>query len=203
LFFLANIHPALQLKVLEQVPDALFTGADTMNFWIEGERETLEEVFRRVTCVTINEAEARQFTGESNLYRAVRAIAALGPEFVVVKRGEYGALLWHREDIFFAPAFPLEEVNDPTGAGDTFAGGLLGYLAATGSFEPDSVRRGVVVGSVLASYVVQAFGPEHLLTVTRDDVAQRMERFWTMIRLDPEGVALPATTAVPNLQITK
>lgn len=189
--FLANIHPALQLKVLDQVSDARFTGADTMNFWIEGERDAVEAVFRRVDCVTINEAEARQFAGEANLFKAARAIAELGPEYVVIKRGEYGALLWHDEEIFFAPAFPLEEVYDPTGAGDTFAGGLFGYLAATSTIDPAAVRHGIVVGSVLASYTVQDFSLGRLLQVGRPQIVERMDRFHAMTHLDPTGTILP------------
>ncbi|MFO7768291.1 MAG: PfkB family carbohydrate kinase [bacterium] len=186
--FLANIHPSLQLKVLEQVPEAEFTGADTMNFWIEGNRAELEEVFRRVDCVTINEAEARQFADEPNLYRAIRRIAELGPSYVVIKRGEYGSLLWHEGEVFFAPAYPLEEVFDPTGAGDSFAGGLFGYLAATGRVDSLAVRQGVVVGSVLASFNVQDFSLKRLLTVDRVQIAERMERFRSMTHVETTGI---------------
>ncbi len=188
--FLANIHPALQLKVLEQTPERKFAGADTMNFWIEGERETLEEVFRRVDCATINEAEARDFTGESNLFRAARKIAELGPKYIVIKRGEYGALLWHEGEVFFAPAYPLEEVADPTGAGDTFAGGLFGYLSSRGTHDPDTVRQGIVVGSVAASFNVEDFSLRRLLDVTSDEISNRVKEFVKMICFDANGVIL-------------
>ncbi|MCK4771954.1 MAG: sugar kinase [Candidatus Latescibacteria bacterium] len=186
--FLANIHPELQLKVLEQISGEAFVGADTMNFWIEGERDALEEVFRRVQCVTINEAEAREFTGESNLFRAARKIAGLGPRYLVIKRGEYGALLWHEEEVFFTPAYPLEEVFDPTGAGDSFAGGFFGYLASCGAHDPYTVRRGIVVGSVIASYNVEDFSLSRLLEVTSEQIAERVDHFGRMTRLDIEGV---------------
>jgi len=186
--FLANIDPSLQLKVLEQASGSIFTGADTMNFWIEGKRDQLEEVFRRVQCVTINEAEARQFTGESNLYRAARKIAGLGPRYIVVKRGEYGALLWHDEEVFFSPAYPLEEVFDPTGAGDSFAGGFFGYIAYCGARDPETVRRGIVVGSVLASYNVEDFSLRRLLEVTPELIEERMDHFDRMTRLDADWI---------------
>lgn len=188
--FLANIHPALQLKVLEQAAPEAFTGADTMNFWIEREKKTLEEVFRLVRCVTINEAEAREFAGESNLFRAVRMIAGLGPEYVVVKRGEYGALLWHNGEAFFMPAYPLEEVFDPTGAGDTFAGGLFGYISASETCDPETLRRGLLVGSVLASYNVEDFSLRRLLTVTSEQIMERVNHFGEMTRVDTEEMVL-------------
>jgi sugar/nucleoside kinase (ribokinase family) len=188
--FLANIHPALQLKVLEQTEERKFAGADTMNFWIEGEREILEKVFRRVDCVTINEAEARDFTGESNLFRAAGRIAELGPAYIVIKRGEYGALLWHEEEVFFAPAYPLEEVADPTGAGDTFAGGFFGYLSSRGKHDPETVKQGIVVGSVAASFNVEDFSLRRLIEITTEDISDRVERFGRMIRFDTDSVIL-------------
>ncbi|MFC1629360.1 PfkB family carbohydrate kinase [Gemmatimonadota bacterium] len=188
--FLANLHPALQLKVLEQTSADAFTGADTMNYWIDGERKLLEEVFRRVDCVTINEAEALEFSGESNIFRAVRTIGELGPEFIVVKRGAYGAVLCHQEEIFFIPAFPLEEVIDPTGAGDTFAGGLFGYLAAHDRHQTDDLRRGLMVGSVLASYNVEAFSLGRLLAISREDILNRAGQFERMIHIGDEGLVL-------------
>lgn len=185
--FLANLHPALQLKVLEQTSGDAFTGADTMNYWIEGERGLLEEVFRQVDCVMINEAEALEFSGESNIFRAVRVIEELGPEYIVIKRGEYGAVLWHRGEIFFIPAFPLEEVIDPTGAGDTFAGGLFGYLAASEGHQTEDLRRGLMVGSVLASYNVEDFSLGRLLSITREDIIIRAGHFERMIHIESDG----------------
>lgn len=188
--FLANLHPALQLKVLEQTSGEAFTGADTMNFWIEGERELLEEVFRRVRCVMVNEAEALEFSGESNIFRAVRVIEELGPEYIVIKRGEYGAVLWHRGEVFFIPAFPLEEVIDPTGAGDTFAGGLFGYLAACDGHRMEDLRRGLMVGSVMASYNVEDFSLGRLLSITREDIIMRAGHFEKMIHIGNGGLVI-------------
>ncbi len=188
--FLANLHPALQLKVLEQTSGEAFTGADTMNFWIEGERELLEEVFRRVRCVMVNEAEALEFSGESNIFRAVRVIEELGPEYIVIKRGEYGAVLWHRGEVFFIPAFPLEEVIDPTGAGDTFAGGLFGYLAACEGHRMEDLRRGLMVGSVMASYNVEDFSLGRLLSITREDIIMRAGHFEKMIHIGNGGLVI-------------
>lgn len=188
--FLANLHPALQLKVLEQTSGEAFTGADTMNFWIEGERELLEEVFRRVRCVMVNEAEALEFSGESNIFRAVRVIEELGPEYIVIKRGEYGAVLWHRGEVFFIPAFPLEEVIDPTGAGDTFAGGLFGYLAACEGHRMEDLRRGLMVGSVMASYNVEDFSLGRLLSITREDIIMRAGHFEKMIHIGDGGLVI-------------
>ncbi len=187
--FLANIHPRLQLKVLEAASGTAFTGADTMNFWIEGEREALEEVIGRVRCLTMNEAEIRQFSGEGNFLKAVRKIARLGPDYIVVKRGGYGAMLWHADEIFFLPAWPVEEVVDPTGAGDTFAGGVFGSLAAGGEVTPAAVRRGLVVGSVLASFTVEGFSLSRLLEVTPSQLARRLRAFGAMTTIDPEGDA--------------
>ncbi|MFW6054164.1 MAG: PfkB family carbohydrate kinase, partial [Persicimonas sp.] len=130
--FLANIDPELQLEVLEQVEDPEFVALDTMNFWIEGKRDALLDVLARVDMAVFNETEARQLAGEANIVKAAQSILAMGPSFIAVKRGEYGALLFTERDTFFAPAYPLESVFDPTGAGDTFAGGLLGYIAENG-----------------------------------------------------------------------
>lgn len=188
--FLANIHPELQLKVLEQTPERKFAGADTMNFWIDSEREALEEVFRRVDCVMINEAEARDFSGESNLFKAAGKLAELGPKYLVIKRGEYGALLWHEGEVFFAPAYPLEKVSDPTGAGDSFAGGFFGYLSSRNAHDPDTVRQAIVVGSVVASFSVEDFSLRRLLDVTSDEISNRVEEFVAMIRFDADGVIL-------------
>ncbi len=185
--FLANLHPALQLKILDQTPDEAFTGADTMNFWIEGERQLLDEVFRRVRCVTINEAEVLQYSGETNLYRAIRSLEAMGPEYIVVKRGAYGAMLWNAGEIFFIPAYPVETVVDPTGAGDSFAGGLFGWLASRGSHRDEDLRRGLLVGSVLASYNVEDFSPRRLFSISRDDVVMRAGQFERMIHIGSDG----------------
>jgi sugar/nucleoside kinase (ribokinase family) len=185
--FLANLHPALQLKVLEQTPEDAFTGADTMNFWIEGERELLDEVFRRVRCVTINEAEVRQYSGESNLFRAIRSLEAMGPEYIIVKRGSCGAMMWHAGEIFFVPAYPVEQVVDPTGAGDSFAGGLFGWLASIGSHRDEDLRRGLLAGSVIASFNVEDFSPRRLFSISREDVVMRAGHFERMIHIGEDG----------------
>jgi sugar/nucleoside kinase (ribokinase family) len=185
--FLANMHPAIQLKVLEQASPEAFTGADTMNFWIEGERELLDEVLRRVRCVTINEAEVRQYAGQTDLLRAIGSVAALGPEYIVVKRGSQGVLLWHQEEIFSLPAFPVEKVRDPTGAGDTFAGGLFGYLAARGGHTAEDLRHGLLMGTILASFNVEDFSLNRLLTISREDIINRAGHFEKMIHIDEGG----------------
>ena len=144
--FLANIHPALQLEVLDQVSAPKFVACDTMNLWIDTTRDQLERVFARVDMVVVNEGEARMFAGEANVVAAARAIQALGPKYVVIKRGEYGALLFGPSDVFFAPAYPLERVFDPTGAGDTFAGGMIGSIARDGDLSPGALRRATTIG---------------------------------------------------------
>jgi sugar/nucleoside kinase (ribokinase family) len=175
--FLANIHPTLQRSVIEQTRAPLFSAMDTMNFWIEGERAALEQTLSRVAGLVINDEEARQLTGESNLVRAADAIRALGPTTVIVKRGEHGALLFDESGIFAAPAFPLREVQDPTGAGDCFAGGFMGSLASDGSLSVDAMRRAVIYGSVLASFCVERFSLDRFRTLTRAEIDTRFEEF--------------------------
>jgi sugar/nucleoside kinase (ribokinase family) len=180
--FLANIQPGLQRGVLEQVRAPRFSAMDTMNFWIEGARAELEKTLARVGGLVINDDEARQLTGESNLVRAADAIRALGPSTVIVKRGEHGALLFDHEGVFAAPAFPLREVQDPTGAGDSFAGGFMGSLAAGGRLDADALRRGVIYGSVLASFCVERFGLDRFRTLTRAEIDERFEHFRRLTR---------------------
>ena len=155
LVFLANIHPSLQLLVLEQTRSPLFVAMDTMNFWIEGTSAELRQTLARVDGLIINDEEAQQLTGESNLVRAAERIRELGPATVIIKRGEHGALLFDAEGIFAAPAFPLREVRDPTGAGDSFAGGFMGALAGVDPGDPQCLRRAVIYGSALASFCVE------------------------------------------------
>ncbi len=180
--FLANIHPALQRSVLEQVRAPRFSAMDTMNFWIEGSRAELEKTLARVDGLVINDDEARQLTGEPNLVRAADAIRALGPTTVIVKRGEHGALLFDQAGVFAAPAFPLREVQDPTGAGDSFAGGFMGALAAGGSLSADGMRRAVIHGSVLASFCVERFSLDRFRTLRRDEIDERFEQFRALPR---------------------
>ena len=175
--FLANIDPVLQEAVLEQFDDPGFVACDTMNHWIEGARDALEALLPRVDLLIVNDDEARLLSGEHNISRAARRILEHGPRSVLVKRGEYGAILFSPESVFAVPAYPLEEVFDPTGAGDTFAGGVLGYLAATGESSEGGLRRAIVYGSVLGSYVVEDFGGQRLRTLTRDDIDRRYRQF--------------------------
>ena len=183
--FLANIHPALQLEVLEQVEAPGLVALDTMNYWIEGTPDALRRVLARVDVLIINDEEARQLSGEQNLVRAARAIRALGPSRVVIKRGEHGVLMNAGERFFAAPALPLEEVCDPTGAGDTFAGGFIGYLAAAAGASDAVLAQAVVAGSTLASFAVQAFGVERLLKLDTAEVAARFEQFRLLTHFEP------------------
>ncbi len=180
--FLANIHPSLQQRVLEQAVRRRFVAMDTMNFWIEGTREELDHTLARVDALVINDAEAHLLTGTTNLVHAARAIRSMGPETVIIKRGEFGALLFDSQGIFAAPAFPLEEVRDPTGAGDTFAGGFMGALARAGSVDAASLRKAVIYGSAMASFCVERFSLDRLRELTRDEIESRFEAFYTLTR---------------------
>jgi sugar/nucleoside kinase (ribokinase family) len=179
--FLGNIHPSLQLEVLGQVRRPRLVAMDTMNFWIEGQPEALKKVLGRVDLLVINDEEARQLAREHNLPRAAAAIRALGPKTVIVKRGDSGALLFYDHDgaqgIFAAPAYPLERVVDPTGAGDTFAGGFMGYLARVRDLSPQSVRRAMFYGSVMASFCVEAMSLDRLRDLTQADIEARYRAF--------------------------
>ena len=172
--FLANIDPVLQLSVLEQAGKPRFVACDTMNFWIEGKREALLKLLARVDMLLLNDEEARQLSGEANLPAAARAIRALGPKAVVIKRGDAGALLFHEAGVFAAPAFPIENVVDPTGAGDSFAGGFMGWMAREGVVDPMTIRTAMILGSVLASFSVEDFSLDRF---RRLDLSQIRERF--------------------------
>ena len=183
--FLANIQPQLQLDVLRQMATRpRLVALDTMNFWINGKREALGRVLREVDVITINDAEARQLAGEPNLIRAARAITAMGPKTVVVKRGEYGALLMAHDAFFVVPAFPLESVYDPTGAGDTFAGGFMGYLAGHERFDRATLRQAMVNGSVMASFTVEDFSLNRLKRLKDREIEERYAAFQDLIRLE-------------------
>lgn len=175
--FLANIDPELQLEVLEQADRPRLVALDTMNYWITSKHEALERVFRKVDLIIINEAEVRQFTGEANLVKACRQILALGASTLVVKRGEYGVLMITKEAIFAAPAYPLESVFDPTGAGDTFAGGFLGYLASRAEIHDRELRRSIIFGSVLASFTVEKFSLDRLREISLAEIHDRYQDF--------------------------
>lgn len=174
--FLANIHPALQAEVLDQAR-ARLVGLDTMNLWINIALEDLKAVLKRVDVMIVNDGEVRDLTGESNLYKGAKAIVTMGPRIVVIKKGEHGCLLYSPEDVFSAPAFPLEDVVDPTGAGDAFAGGFMGHIVAEGNTEPATLRRAVIHGSVVASFACEAFGPDRLAQVDRSLIADRFDAF--------------------------
>jgi sugar/nucleoside kinase (ribokinase family) len=183
--FLGNIHPALQREVLDQVPEPRLVVCDTMNYWIERTPAELKETLKRVDVLLINDAEARELSGEWNMVRAARAILSLGPSVLVVKKGEHGVLTFGAEGSFAAPAYPLEEVFDPTGAGDTFAGGFMGYLAAAhdgtglprGRVHDEVLRRAVIMGSTLASFCVEAFSLDRLTRLTREEIDARFRLF--------------------------
>ncbi len=175
--FLANIDPDLQMEVLEQVRSPRLVACDTMNFWISSKPEALKKVLQKVDIVVINEGEARQFTGEANLVKAARRIIDLGCKRLVVKRGEYGVLMFTADSVFAAPAWPLEEVFDPTGAGDTFAGGFMGYLANTGDLSEDGIRQAIVFGSVMASFNVEDFSLERMKRLEYREIEARYKSF--------------------------
>ena len=182
--FLANIHPALQLEVLDQVTAPDFVALDTMNYWIEGTPEELRHVLKHVHVLIINDAEARELSGEPNLVRAARAIQQLGPPRVVIKRGEYGVLMTRDDGFFAVPGMPLEEVFDPTGAGDTFAGGFVGYLAASPEVSDTVVTQAIIAGSTMASFAVEDFGLDRLLRLTDQEVKQRFTEFKRLTHFD-------------------
>lgn len=174
---LGNLHPLVQLSVLEQIERPKLVVLDTMNFWMDNTWDDLMKVISKVDALTINDEEARQLTNEYSLVKAARKIAAMGPKYVVIKKGEHGALLFHDDRIFFAPALPLEEVFDPTGAGDTFAGGFTGYLAHTGDLSFKNMKNAVIYGSNLASFCVEKFGTERMQNLKKEEVHQRLEDF--------------------------
>ncbi|MDO8431038.1 MAG: PfkB family carbohydrate kinase [Candidatus Binatus sp.] len=179
--FLANIAPSLQQRVLSQVSTPKLVAGDTMNLWINETRDDLIKLLSRLDILTLNDEEARMLSGESNLVKAGRAILAMGPRMLLVKRGEYGVLQFSKEGMFAVPAYPLEEVIDPTGAGDTFAGGMMGFLARSGRVSESSLRTAVVYGSVLASFVVEKFSLDRLFELTWDDIDKRYRAFIDLI----------------------
>jgi sugar/nucleoside kinase (ribokinase family) len=192
--FLANIHPALQLEVLDQVSRPELVVADSMNLWIATSKPSLVEVFRRADIVLLNDAEVRQFAGTPNLIGAAREIINLGPRAVVVKKGEHGALLVSRDDgVFVAPAYPQEVVHDPTGAGDSFAGGFLGYLASRDDASPAAIRRAIIHGCSVASFTVEEFGVRRLEELTSGEVLERFAAFRNLTQFVDEGAFVDQT----------
>ncbi len=176
--FLANIDPTLQLSVLKQITvRPKLAALDTMNYWIERTPDELRETLRHTDLLMINDSETRQLSNEHNLLRAAKHIFKLGPRTLVIKRGEHGAMMVHNQWVFSVPSFPLEEIHDPTGAGDTFAGGFMGYLATAGRVNGDTLRRAMVYGSVLGSFAVEKFGLKRLLTLKRSEITNRVRHF--------------------------
>lgn len=184
---LGNLHPAVQLSVIEQMTTRpILIILDTMNFWMDNTLDLLKEVIAKVDVITINDEEARQLTGEYSLVVAARKIQQMGPKYIVIKKGEHGALLFHKEQIFFAPALPLEEVFDPTGAGDTFAGGFAGFLSKSKDFSFDNMKNAVIYGSTLASFCVEKFGTERMQTLTQQQLQKRLHQFKNLTQFEIE-----------------
>ncbi|MGB5647794.1 PfkB family carbohydrate kinase [Muriicola sp.] len=184
---LGNLHPKVQLSVIEQMevrPKLIVL--DTMNFWMDNTLPELKEVIRLTDVMTINDEEARQLTKEYSLVKAAQKIHTMGPKYVVIKKGEHGALLFHKDEVFFAPALPLEEVFDPTGAGDTFAGGFVGYLAETENISFNNLRNAVIHGSNLASFCVEKFGTERMKELSKAEVENRLDQFKQLTQFDIE-----------------
>lgn len=184
---LGNLHPLVQQSVIDQIPvRPKLVVLDTMNFWMDHTLDELLKVISKVDVITINDEEARQLTGEYSLVNAAQKIKKMGPEYIVIKKGENGALLFHKDEVFFAPALPLKEVFDPTGAGDTFAGGFTGYLVKTEDYSFENMKNAVIYGSALASFCVEKFGTERLLTVNRKEMHQRLQQFKSLTQFDIE-----------------
>ncbi|MBL0153739.1 MAG: sugar kinase [Chitinophagaceae bacterium] len=186
---LGNLMPSIQMSVINQMktrPKLIVM--DTMNFWMESAMGDLEKLLKQVDMLLVNDAEARQLSGQFSLVKAARTILAMGPKYLIIKKGEHGALLFHGDDVFYAPALPLEDVFDPTGAGDTFAGGFMGHLAKTGDISFENMKRGIIVGSAMASFCVEKFGPTRLKEVNTDDINRRIDQFRQLVSFDIELV---------------
>jgi len=181
--FLGNIDPEIQLEVLDQVEGRPFVGCDTMNFWIHGKPDKLRKVLSRVDVIFINDSEARELSGEVNVFRAGQLILDMGPTAVVIKKGEHGAFLFIEKFKFFAPAYPLADVVDPTGAGDSFAGGFMGYLAGTSKLDEDNLRRAMYFGTINASFACESFSVERLRSLTELDIAGRFDELLDLVRV--------------------
>jgi len=180
---LGNLSPDVQMRVIEQIENRpKLVVLDTMNFWMDIALEKLHQVIAKVDVLTINDEEARQLSGEYSLVVASRKILDMGPKYLIIKKGEHGALLFHKDKMFFAPALPLEEVKDPTGAGDTFAGGFIGYLAQTRDISFDNMKRAIIVGSAMASFTCEEFGTERLLSLTKTEINNRIQKFVDLVR---------------------
>lgn len=186
---LGNLHPGIQKSVIQQLRKRpRLVVMDTMNFWMESAMPALEEVLKMVDVLMLNDSEARQLSGQFSLVKAAREILAMGPKFLVIKKGEHGALLFHEDRVFFAPALPLEDVFDPTGAGDTFAGGFIGHIARTKDISFENMKTAIIVGSALASYCVEKFGPDRMKEISRADIDSRIQQFVNLVNFDIELV---------------
>ncbi|HCQ13339.1 PfkB family carbohydrate kinase [Flavobacterium sp.] len=184
---LGNLHPLVQSSVLNQMTTTpKLVVLDTMNFWMDCALPELLDIIKRIDVITINDEEARQLSGEYSLVKAAAKIHTMGPKYVVIKKGEHGALLFHNEKVFFAPALPLEEVFDPTGAGDTFAGGFSGYIAQSENISFDNMKNGIIQGSNLASFCVEKFGTERMETLQKEEVQERLKQFKALTQFDIE-----------------
>lgn len=182
---LGNLMPKLQMSVINQMkvrPKLIVM--DTMNFWMDIAMDDLKEVLKQVDVLLVNDGEARQLSGEYSLVKAARSIMNMGPKFLIIKKGEHGALLFHENHVFFAPALPLEDVFDPTGAGDTFAGGFIGHLAKTKDISFNNMKTAIIVGSAMASFCVEKFGPERLKEITKEDIDARIAQFVQLVNFD-------------------
>jgi sugar/nucleoside kinase (ribokinase family) len=186
---LGNLHPKTQLNVIQELKQRpKLIAMDTMNFWMESAMSELKIVLKYVDMLIVNDAEARQLTGLFSIVKAAKAIIQMGPKYLIIKKGEHGALLFHGDDVFYAPALPLEEVFDPTGAGDTFAGGFMGHIAKTGDISFENMKRGIIVGSAMASFCVEKFGPTRLKEVNKADIDARIQQFKDLVSFDIELV---------------
>lgn len=182
---LGNLTPAVQMAVIDQLPvRPKLVVLDTMNFWMDVALDELKAVIKKIDVLTINDEEARQLSGEYSLVKAAKSILAMGPKYLVIKKGEHGALLFHNDSVFFAPALPLEEVFDPTGAGDSFAGGFIGYLASTKDISFDNMKRAIIFGSAMASFCVEKFGTERLIDLSQDELDERVQDFIDLVQFD-------------------
>lgn len=184
---LGNLSPDIQLSVIHQMKERpKLIVMDTMNFWMEIAMEGLEKVLKEVDILMVNDAEARQLTGQFSLVKAAKTILTMGPKYLIIKKGEHGALLFDNDSVFFAPALPLEDVFDPTGAGDTFAGGFMGHLARSGDISFENMKRGIIVGSAMASFCVEKFGPTRLKEINRTDINNRIQQFKNLVSFEIE-----------------
>jgi sugar/nucleoside kinase (ribokinase family) len=182
---LGNLSPNIQLSVIDQLKERpKLIVMDTMNFWMDIALDELKQVLKKIDVLLVNDGEARQLSGEVSLVKAAKSILQMGPKFLIIKKGEHGALLFHENNVFFAPALPLEEVFDPTGAGDTFAGGFIGYLAKTKDISFENMKTAIIVGSALASFCVEKFGPDRLKEITKEDIDERINEFVQLVNFD-------------------